>query len=49
VRRLGGLACTTILQLHQGSILEAAEAVACPFMHTCIIIFGDEAHVSLVN
>src|SRR6266704_2160112 len=26
-----GLACTTILQLHQGTILEAAKAVACPF------------------
>src|SRR6266852_945592 len=36
VRRLGGLTCTTNLQLHQGSILEAAKAVACPFMHTCI-------------
>src|SRR5216684_998616 len=29
VPRLGGLACTTNLQLHQGSILEAAKAVAC--------------------
>src|SRR5204863_3494658 len=36
VRRLGGLACTIILQLHQGSILQAAEAVACPLMHSCI-------------
>jgi hypothetical protein len=43
------LACTTILQLHHGSILEAAEVVACPFMYTCIIVFGDEAHVSLAN
>jgi len=36
VRRLGGLACTTILLLHQGSILEAAKAVACRFMHTYV-------------
>src|ERR1700687_5862127 len=36
VPRLGGLAFTTILQLHQGSILEAAKVVACLFMHTCI-------------
>src|SRR6266849_4327908 len=36
VRRLGALACTTILQLHQGNILEAAKTVACPFVHTCI-------------
>src|SRR6266849_2104539 len=36
VRRLGGLTCTTNLQLHQGSILEAAKAVACPFMHTYV-------------
>src|SRR5260370_14436498 len=36
VPRLAGQACTTILQLHKGSILEAAKAVACPFMHTCI-------------
>src|SRR6267154_364756 len=33
---LGGLACTIILHLHQGSILEAAKAVACLFMHTCV-------------
>jgi len=33
VRRLGGLASATILHLHQGSILQAAEAVACSLMH----------------
>src|SRR2546429_8406601 len=33
VRRLGGLASATILHLHQGSILQAAEAVAGFLMH----------------
>src|SRR6266852_6145001 len=40
VPRLGGLACTTILQLHQGSILEAAKAVACPFVYPVYLCRG---------
>src|SRR5260370_24587724 len=43
VRRLGGLACTTILQLHKGSIVEDGNAVSCPFMHTFKTMSGTKS------